>query len=76
MKKKFIEYYYGRGAGRGNAAQQKQSMKDEMKNLRRRNEKVNDSMEEDEDVWVEEQSGAGWQEFLQATKLCDTDTGR
>ena len=53
------------------AALQKQigEMKEEMKNLRRRNEEVNDEMEEDEDVWVEEQSGAGWQEFLQATKL-------
>ena len=53
------------------AALQKQigEMKEEMKNLRRRNEEENDEMEEDEDVWVEEQSGAGWQEFLQATKL-------
>ena len=37
--------------------------------MRRRNEEVNDEMEEDEDVWVEEKPGAGWQEFLQASKL-------
>ena len=28
-----------------------------------------DDMEEDNDAWVEEQPGAGWQEFLQAAKL-------
>ena len=32
-----------------------------MKNLRKRNEVDEDEMEEDEDVWVEEQPGAGWQ---------------
>ena len=26
-------------------------------------------MEEDNDAWVEEQPGEGWQEFLQAPKL-------
>ena len=48
------------------AALQKQitEMKEEMKNLRRRNEEENDEMEEDEDVWVEEQPGEVWQEFL------------
>ena len=53
------------------AALQKQiaEMKEEMKNLRRRNQEDEDEMEEDKDVWVEEQPGAGWQEFLQATKL-------
>ena len=37
------------------AALQKQigEMKEEIKILRRRNEQVNDEMEEDEDVWVE-----------------------
>ena len=53
------------------AALQKQiaEMKEEMKILRRRNEEDEDEMEEDKDVWVEEQPGAGWQEFLQAPKL-------
>ena len=37
--------------------------------MRRRKEEDADEMEEDKDVWVEEQPGAGWQEFLQATKL-------
>ena len=37
--------------------------------MRRRNEEVNDEMEEDEDVWVEEKPEAVWQEFLQATNL-------
>ena len=29
-------------------------------------------MEEDKDAWLEEQPGAGWQEFLQVTKLPST----
>ena len=43
------------------AALQKQiaEMKEEMKNLRRINEEVNDEMKEDEDVWVEEQPREG-----------------
>ena len=53
------------------AALQKQiaEMKEEMKNLRSRNKEANDEMEEDVDVWVEEQPGAGLQEFLQASQL-------
>ena len=44
-------------------------MKEEMKRLRRKNEEDENEMEEDKDVWVEEHPGAGWQKFLQATKL-------
>ena len=44
-------------------------MKEEIETLRGNNMEEKDDMEEDNDAWVEEQPGAGWQEFLQATKL-------
>jgi len=50
-------------------AAQLAEMKEEMKKLRRNNVEEKDDMEEDNDAWVEEQPGAGWQEFLQAPKL-------
>ena len=37
--------------------------------MRSINEKNEDKMEEENNFWVKEQPGAGWQEFLQATKL-------
>ena len=48
-------------------------MKEEMEKLRKEKEVVKYIVETDDDEdWVEEQPGAGWQEFLQAVKLPST----
>ena len=39
-------------------------MKEKMRKSRRNNMKEKDDMEEDNDAWLEEQPGAGWQDFL------------
>ena len=43
--------------------------KEEINKLRGKDMEEKDDMEEDNDAWVEEQPGAGWQEFLKAAKL-------
>ena len=77
VKKKCIVYTMAKEVAAAMAALQVQlaEMKEEMKNLRRKYKEEKAKMEEDEnmeevdDAWVDEQSGAGWQEFQQASKL-------
>ena len=49
--------------------QQLFDIKKEMEKLKMKRDEVDEDMEEDNDAWVEEQPGAGWQEFQQAAKL-------
>ena len=49
--------------------QQLLDIKKEMEKLKGKRDEEDEDMEEDNDAWVEEQPGAGWQEFLQAPKL-------
>ena len=49
--------------------QQLLDIKKEMEKLKGKRDEEDEDTEEDNDAWVEEQPGAGWQEFLQGTKL-------